>query len=296
MFKLRQLLVCLLLSAILLCFGQDIFAQSTSFTSTLKEYRSSGWILSAGGAGFIGGNTSWSEELIDIDTLYMGTWTPESTLQWNLGLGRVWLIEDPILVDRINLNFIVGKRSMNETFDGTLDGVDTSLVGITNSVNLGLHTTIFHSFTISPDLFVEAGIGGAVRYDFFETGTEVINLDNVTTGVLTPQPITASLEAIIGVGAMMYRGRFVRVHVAADLLQLAPINGTGKTPWVQGDYRPYRIMLNFDLFRRKPAEGCASPNLSEKSRELFGKEMRGWRKAKNNWKKRRKSRRKRILG
>ena len=54
MFKLRQLLVCLLLSAILLCFGQDIFAQSTSFTSTLKEYRSSGWILSAGGAGFIG--------------------------------------------------------------------------------------------------------------------------------------------------------------------------------------------------------------------------------------------------
>lgn len=295
MYNLRKHLISSVLCVISLCSSQDICSQSNSFTSTLKEYRSSGWILSAGAAGFLGANTSWSEELIDVDTIYSGIWTPESELQWNLGLGRVWLIEEPILIDRINLNLIVGNRSVTETFDGTLVGVDTSIVGITNSINLGLHTTIFHSFTISPDLFIEAGLGAAVRYDFFENGTVVINLDEAVTGVSTIQPVTASLEAIIGVGAMRYKGRFIRVHFAADLLQLAPVNGTGKTPWMQGDYRPYRMMLNFDVFRRKPAKGCANPNLSEDSGELFGKKMRGWRKVKNNWKKKRKSRRKRIL-
>ena len=298
----KEFIHSILLCAISLCVVLDGNSQSTSFTSTLKEYRSTGWIFSIGGAGFQGSNTPWGDQRIQIDlftgesdTLYYGTWTPNSKLHKTLGIGRVWLINEPILIDRINLNFIVSERNVTESFNGALAGEDTVIVGEYTSINLGLHATFFHSFTLSPDLFIEAGLGGGIRYDFFTNGVEVINLDEGFSEGLVPKPLSASLEAIVGVGAMRFRGRFVRVHLAVDLLQLNPINGTSKTPWMLGEYRPYRVILNFDVFRRKPADGCAKPNFSEKSRELFGEEMRGWRKVKNNWKKRRMSRRKRIL-
>ena len=90
----------------------------------------------------------------------------------------------------------------------------------------------------------------------------------------------------VGVGFKVYRGRMLRLHVEADWLQLAQ----ARTPdvvrvvdadvrglnWLQGGYRPWRVTLTHDLFRRKPAESCANPTRSEASKTLFDpKKMKG---------------------
>ena len=96
----------------------------------------------------------------------------------------------------------------------------------------------------------------------------------------------------MGVGFKVYRGRMLRLHVEADWLQLAQ----ARTPdvvrvvdadvrglnWLQGGYRPWRVTLTHDLFRRKPAESCANPTRSEASKTLFDpKKMKGGKKAKS---------------
>ena len=63
-------------------------------------------------------------------------------------------------------------------------------------------------------------------------------------------------------------------------------NGSGTISWIMNDYRPYRVVLNYDIhFKRKGGKNCANPNHTEKAKELFGEEMRKHRKAKNNNKK-----------
>jgi hypothetical protein len=165
------------------------------------------------------------------------------------------------------------------------------MVSTASSINIGAVASAFHTFTISPDLFLELGLGATIRRDFFPEITTV-NFSHYPDGELPELPLfTGSLEVVAGVGFMMWRGRFLRINIATDLLQLNPINGTGKTPYLISDYRPFRLMVNYDIHRRGRAKSCAAPTHSEKSRELFGEDMRGWRRAKNNFKKRRKKRR-----
>ena len=265
-------------------------AQNSFFSPTLSDYRSSGWSLSIGGSGLGGSNSPFNEEWLianstsgTIDTVYSGTWTPQGGFHLAGGIGRVFIAKNPILVDRFSINLIGSRRTITETFEGVIDGQDSVVVGSGSALNIGVFVDALRTITLTKKIFLEMGIGGGYRIDFsskfdFETSTPLSVLEEEMS------PFSGCFEFIVGVGLKMKRGKFIRVQFAADMLQLAPINSTAKLPWRVGDYRPYRAMISCDLFGLKPIKpegSCAAPTHSDKSKELFGKKMRGWGRAKN---------------
>ena len=265
-------------------------AQNSFFSPTLSDYRSSGWTLSIGGSGLGGSNSPFNEEWLianstsgTIDTVYSGTWTPQGGFHLAGGIGRVFIAKNPILADRFSINLIGSRRTITETFEGVIGGQDSVVVGSGSALNIGVFVDALRTITLTKKVFLEVGIGGGYRIDFsskfdFETSTPLSVLDGEMS------PFSGCFEFIMGGGLKMKRGKFIRVQFAADMLQLAPINSTAKLPWRVGDYRPYRAMISCDLFGLKPikSEGsCAAPTHSDKSKELFGKKMRGWGRAKN---------------
>ena len=265
-------------------------AQNSFFSPTLSDYRSSGWTLSIGGSGLGGSNSPFNEEWLianstsgTIDTVYSGTWTPQGGFHLAGGIGRVFIAKNPILADRFSINLIGSRRTITETFEGVIDGQDSVVVGSGSALNIGVFVDALRTITLTKKVFLEVGIGGGYRIDFsskfdFETSTPL----SVLEGEMSP--FSGCFEFIMGGGLKMKRGKFIRLQFAADMLQLAPINSTAKLPWRVGDYRPYRAMISCDLFGLKPikSEGsCAAPTHSDKSKELFGKKMRGWGRAKN---------------
>ena len=59
-------------------------AQTSFFTPTLSDYKSSGWTLSLGVSGLGGSHSEFEDEILlanpssaSIDTVYSGTWTPD---------------------------------------------------------------------------------------------------------------------------------------------------------------------------------------------------------------------------
>jgi hypothetical protein len=265
-------------------------AQNSFFSPTLSDYRSSGWTLSIGGSGLGGSNSPFNEEWLianstsgTIDTVYSGTWTPQGGFHLAGGIGCVFIAKNSILADRFSINLIGSRRTITETFEGVIGGQDSVVVGSGSALNIGVFVDALRTITLTKKVFLEVGIGGGYRIDFsskfdFETSTPL----SVLEGEMSP--FSGCFEFIMGGGLKMKRGKFIRLQFAADMLQLAPINSTAKLPWRVGDYRPYRAMISCDLFGLKPikSEGsCAAPTHSDKSKELFGKKMRGWGRAKN---------------
>mgnify|MGYP001064246866 FL=1 len=265
-------------------------AQNSFFSPTLSDYRSSGWSLSIGGSGLGGSNSPFNEDWLianstsgTIDTVYSGTWTPQGGFHLAGGIGRVFIAKNPILADRFSINLIGSRRTITETFEGVIGGQDSVVVGSGSALNIGVFVDALRTITLTKKIFLEMGIGGGYRVDFsskfdFETSTPLSVLEEEMS------PFSGCFEFIVGVGLKMKRGKFIRVQFAADMLQLAPINSTAKLPWRVGDYRPYRAMISCDLFGLKPIKpegSCAAPTHSDKSKELFGKKMRGWGRAKN---------------
>ena len=265
-------------------------AQNSFFSPTLSDYRSSGWSLSIGGSGLGGSNSPFNEEWLianstsgTIDTVYSGTWTPQGGFHLAGGIGRVFIAKNPILADRFSINLIGSRRTITETFEGVIGGQDSVVVGSGSALNIGVFVDALRTITLTKKVFLEVGIGGGYRIDFsskfdFETSTPL----SVLEGEMSP--FSGCFEFIMGGGLKMKRGKFIRLQFAADMLQLAPINSTAKLPWRVGDYRPYRAMISCDLFGLKPIKpvgSCAAPTHSDKSKELFGKKMRGWGRAKN---------------
>ena len=284
--------------------SQAIYAQHPSFESTLKTYKPWAITVSGGGNGLMFGNQPWDVNVItlngDPDPID-GTWTPTNNIGWLAGVGGLYVFEDPILIDRISFNLLGGKRQITEQFSGSyLDQntntlhTDTLLNTSRSAINIGAALSVYHTFTISPDVFIESGLGISYKRDFFAK----TSLDtSVYMHPGTPQIQTLSLEATIGVGVMVWKGRFLRINFTTDLLQAFKTdtpnnrNGAACIPWMMNDYRPYRALLNYDLhFKNKGKKNCANPNHSEEAKELFGEKMRGHRKAKNNHKKKKKRR------
>jgi hypothetical protein len=306
MFRLKKISP-LLIATLLM--SHAFYAQHPSFESTLKTYKPWAITLSGGGNGLMFGNQPWDvntgsilQPPVSTNTI-TGTWTPTNKLGWLAGLGGLYVFEDPILIDRVSFNLIGGKRQITEEFSGiyvnqnsnTLTPIDTVLNTSRSAINIGAALTAFHTFTISPDLFIESGLGLSYKRDFLAQ-TMLDSAGYMYPG--EPQIQTFSLEATIGVGVMVWKGRFLRLNFSTDLLQFikneSPNNRNGAAciPWMMNDYRPYRVLLNYDIhFKRKGGKNCANPTHSEKARELFGEDMRKHRKVKNNKKKKKKRRR-----
>ena len=285
--------------------SQAFYAQHPSFKATLKTYKPWAITLSGGGNGLMFGNQTWDVNIGSLDgspSAINGTWTPTNKIGWLAGVGGLYVFEDPILIDRVSLNFIGGNRQITEQFSGSYLNTDsafyvedTVLNTSRSAINIGVALTAFHTFTISPDLFIESGMGISYKRDFWAQ-TILDSAGYMYQG--EPQIQTISLEATIGVGVMMWKGRFLRLNFTTDLLQFIKNesannrNGSATIPWMMNDYRPYRVVLNYDIhFKRKGGKNCANPKHTEKARELFGEDMRKHRKAKNNNKKKKKRRR-----
>jgi hypothetical protein len=291
----------------------SISAQTSFFTPTLSDYKSSGWTLSLGISGLGGSHSPFEDEILlantssaSIDTVYSGTWTPDGGIHLTGGIGKIFVVKRPLLADRITVGVTGSRRSISETFHGRIAEptlqtdsiglpIDSSITGAGQSINLGIHCAALRAFTLSQDVFLELGIGATFRCDFdsdfeFISSTPLYLSEDSGFGVESEiSPYSASFEIRAGAGIMMWRGRYLRIQFGADLLQLAPINATSKLPWLVGNYRPYRVMLHWDLFGLKPpkpAGSCAAPTHSEKAKELFGKDMRKGRKTKKRKNKR----------
>jgi hypothetical protein len=304
--------VSFIISFILLSLN-SISAQTSFFTPTLSDYKSSGWTLSLGVSGLGGSHSPFEDEILlantssaSIDTVYSGTWTPDGGIHFTGGIGKLFVVKRPLLADRITVAVTGSRRSISETFHGRIAEptlqidsiglpIDSSITGAGQSINLGFHCAALRAFTLSQDVFLELGIGATFRYDFvsdfdFISSTPLyLSEDSGLDSESEISPYSASFEILAGAGIMMWRGRYLRIQFGADLLQLAPINATSKLPWLVGNYRPYRVMLHWDLFGLrplKPAGSCAAPTHSEKAKELFGKDMRRGRKPKK-WKNKR---------
>ena len=285
--------------------SQAFYSQHPSFESTLKTYKPWAITLSGGGNGLMFGNQPWDVNLATADQyeILHGTWSPTNKIGWLAGVGGTYYFEDPILIDRIGLNIFGSKRQIAEVFSGAyynqdsiLQILDTTVETSNSAINFGAALTAYHSFTVSPDLFIETGLGVSYKRDFFN---ETVQNDSIGFPVVgNPQIQTVSLEATIGVGVMMWKGRFLRLNFTTDLIQFikqesfSNRGGAANIPWMMNDYRPYRVVLNYDIhFKRKGGKNCANPNHTEKARELFGDDMRMHRKAKSNTKKKKKRRR-----
>lgn len=284
----------------ILCSLNSFSAQTSFFTPTLSDYKSSGWTLSLGVSGLGGSHAQFEDELLlanssaTIDTVYSGTWTPDGGIHLTGGVGKIFVVKRPLLADRLTVGVTGSRRSISETFKGRIAEpsmqtdaigmpIDSTITGVGQSINLGIHCAALRAFTLSQDVFLEVGIGATFRYDFvsdfdFISSTPLYLSEDSGFGSESEiSPYSASFEIRTGAGIMMWRGRFLRIQFCADILQLAPINATAKLPWLVGNYRPYSVMLHWDLFGLKPpkpAGSCAAPTHSEKAKELFGKEMR----------------------
>jgi hypothetical protein len=306
-------LFCFGISFVFLSLLSIASAQTSFFTPTLSDYKFSGWSISLGGSGLGGSHSIFNDERLIansssslIDTLYSGKWTPDGGIHLAGGIGMVFIAKRPLIADRFTLAVIGSRRSITETFNGRIseptDPIggppliqDSSITGTGQSINIGIHGSALRAFPISQDVFLELGLGASFRYDLhsnFDFNSSYplsIPEGSVSGSESEISPYSASFEILAGAGIMMWRGRYLRIQCGADLLQLAPINSTSKLPWLVGTYRPYRIMLCWDLFGLKPPKpegSCAAPTHSEKAKELFGKGMRGWRKAKKRKNKR----------
>ena len=291
----------------------SISAQTSFFTPTLSDYKSSGWTLSLGISGLGGSHSPFEDEILlantsstSIDTVYSGTWTPDGGIHLTGGIGKIFVVKRPLLADRITVGVTGSRRSISETFHGRIAEptlqtdaiglpIDSSITGVGQSIHLGIHCAALRAFTLSQDVFLELGIGATFGCDFvsdfeFISSTPLYLSEDSGFGVESEiSPYSASFEIRAGAGIMMWRGRYLRIQFGADILQLAPINATSKLPWLVGNYRPYRVMLHWDLFGLKPpkpAGSCAAPTHSEKAKELFGKDMRKGRKTKKRKNKR----------
>ena len=105
----------------------DISAQTSFFTPTLSDYKSSGWTLSLGVSGLGGSHAQFEDELLlanlstaSIDTMYSGIWTPDGGIHLTGGIGKIFVIKRPLLADRFTVAVTGSRRSISETFHGRI--------------------------------------------------------------------------------------------------------------------------------------------------------------------------------
>lgn len=285
--------------------GQRIW--DNPFESTLRTHQNKAWTLSAGTAMMMGVPSTLpsdrvinhgSKEVPILDTLHHGIWTTMPQLGWRVGAGHLWLREEPIWADRWSVSMHLSQVRQQESFIGSVKGVgvDTSLVIIENpllteasAMALDFDVQSARGLSAGPEGFLEWRVGVRGAFHLGQTGAPVLPM--FFAPLTLPQWHVAFVVGL-GAGLKIYRGRMVRLTVDVDALQLvqgqqpqttratdADVRGLN---WMQSGYRPWRLTLHHDLYRRKPDAGCAAPTHSKASKTLFDpKTMKGVGKAKH---------------
>jgi hypothetical protein len=275
------------------------------FDSTQRTHERKAWTFSVGTSQAMGipssHRSSWilnhgTLEAPLLDTLHLGVWTARPRVGWRAGFGHLWLREDPLWADRISTSLHVSSTRIDESFLGEVKGVgaDTSVAFVDELLWASAQAT-------AVDLDVQAMRAVATGPDgFLELRAGLRAACHLTQTDPTPDPRMfeparlptwhAALTLGLGAGLKVYRGRMVRLTVDVDALQLAQArtdtllrvldSDVRGLDWLQGGYRPWRVTLHHDLYRRKPEQGCAAPTRSTASKTLFDPKMSGTGKAK----------------
>lgn len=236
-----------------------------------------------------------------LDTLHNGLWRAQPQVGWRVGFGQLWLLEDALWSDRISASLHVSQSRTRESFVGDLkgSGADTSVAFVEDLITteaaattVGLDLQSMRALATGPDGFVEWRTGLRAAYHLTQTASSGSNV------FFQPAQLPdwhVALTVGLGAGLKVYRGRMVRLTVDMDLLQLAKartntlvrvLNADVRgLDWQQLGYRPWRVTLHRDMYRRKPEPGCAAPTRSTASKTLFNRKMSRGGKAKHKgWK------------
>lgn len=286
------------------CHAQGVW--DNPFESTLRTHHRSAWSFSGGTHMMMGMpstvQSAWilnhgSEAEPVLDTLHLGIWRTSPQAGWRAGIGHLWLREDALWADRLSASVHVSQARGRESFLGDWkgSGADTSVAFVDSLVltqasatfvELNLQT--MRAVATGPDGFVEVRSGLRGVYTLSQAKPTVLP-HFFTPAALPSWHVALSLG--VGAGLKIYRGRMVRLTVDVDVLQLAqaPTDNLFRATdadvrglnWMQSGYRPWRVTLHHDLYKRKPEEGCAAPTRSTASKTLFDPKMKGAGKAKN---------------
>lgn len=246
-----------------------------------------GWTVGLGVAGMKPKPAEW-EELWQVlpagggvlDTLVHGEWLAESALQPALFVGRWWRFEQPVLWDRVALEFQGTRRRVSEEFtslradSAVWEGASAAWV-----TSLGLHG--YRAVALTPDLYLEGMIGAGVDGLWGREGSPA-GPDSLF-GV-PPEDVTwrFAVEGGLAFGVRIWPGRFVRLALTTDLLQFAPLaeeRGAAMDVLRQG-YRPWTLSLKWDLQQVRPPLACTMPVTDpfapreKRGTQLFEEDMR----------------------
>ena len=240
-----------------------------------------------------------------IDTLHLGLWKAEPQAGWNVGFGHLWLQEEPLWADRITASIHLSRHRLEETFIGQIKGVgaDTSVAFVDDLIRATAQATsasaelqTMRALATGPE---GSSAGVKKLSDTVVCDWEIMNAPRNPVRHSTNPSWHVALTMGIGAGFKVYRGRMFRLTLDADVLQLAKASQVYSNrfvearmrglDWLQSGYRPWRLTLHHDLYRRKPAQGCAAPTRSDESKTLFDPSMKGIGKAKHKGRKKKKS-------
>ena len=136
---------------------------------------------------------------------------------------------------------------------------------------------VHRAIEIMPDFFLDAHIGIGWNREF---GLETSRARSGFYPVFAPARLLRdwrlAFEGGLGLGVRTQSGRFLRLRVNTDLVQLEPtaLQGGGAWDWMEGSYRPWQFCISWDLLKKRPAASCVGAPDGQPGRDLFGPKMR----------------------
>lgn len=236
------------------------------YDRTGSAWAPKGWTLGLGAAGLRPVPQdreylwqSFSSESGALDTLALGLWSASGKTQPALFVGRWWRLEQIVLWDRVGLEFTGTRRGYSESYASWLP--DSSIFegqGAAWTTSLGLHG--YRAITFTPDLYLEGMIGVGVD-GLWGREWSVAGPDSLFGKAPPDATWRFAIEGGVAFGVRIWSGRFLRIALATDLLQFAPLaDGRGsEMDLLRQAYRPWSLGVKWDLQQVKPPLACQTP-------------------------------------
>ena len=219
----------------------------------------------------------------NVDTLHIGTWSHAGSGSILVGIGHWWTVKEPILWDRWSIELGGVRHAANSEFIGRVAGnspgdpmvADTLMDRGESVFTLQTALQVHRAIEIMPDFFLDAHIGIGWNREF-GLETSRVGADSLFLPQTDPSDWRLAFEGGLGLGVRTQSGRFLRLLVNTDLVQLEPtaLQGGGAWDWMEGSYRPWQFSISWDLLKKRPAASCVGAPDGQPGRDLFGPKMR----------------------
>jgi hypothetical protein len=254
------------------------------------HHQDRGWTIAVGVAGFRAEpGDAFSQSFATgadgfTDTLHRGEWAFRGALSPMLSIERWVVPRESKRLDRWGWHLAGSRRAVTESFDGDWSTWDEGGTRTLTSGTLGGEAEAWtlefgfyaaRCYVVRPRFFLEGRLGSGLDLAFFPSSAPLAATSPQAFNYSSDPPpfLQAGLDASLSAGLAIRDGRFLRLQIGADLLQL------GGFDWMSGSYRPWRVLLAFDFQKPRAAPDCPTgdtledPNRTRKGVNLFGPEM-----------------------